>query len=71
MVLSTIPLTSLFSFVLTFCLCVCIQFLHSIVAMCTGHYPVTSGVVDMTGIEPCKEAESVSERIVNGRMHAL
>ena len=39
--------------------------------MCTGHYPVPSGVVDMTGIEPCKEAESVSECIVNGRMHAI
>ena len=27
----------------------------------TGHYTVPSGVVDMTGIERCKEAESVSE----------
>ena len=39
--------------------------------MCTGHYPVSSGTVDMTGIEPCKEVESVSECIVNGRMHAV
>ena len=37
--------------------CVCIQLLYSIVAMCTGHYPVPSGMVDMTGIEPCKEVE--------------
>ena len=51
--LSTRPLASLFSLVLTFCLCVCIKLLYSIVAMCTGHYPVPSGTVDMTGIEPC------------------
>ena len=37
--------------------------------MCTGHYPVPSGAVDMTGIEPCKKIESVN--IVNGRMRAI
>ena len=45
--------------------------LCSIVAMCTGHYPVPSGAVDMTGIEPCKKVESVSECIVNGRVRAI
>ena len=69
--LSTIPLTSLFSFVLTFCLSVCIQFVYSIVATCTGHYPVLLGAVCVTGTEPRKEVESVSECTVNGRMHAI
>ena len=69
--LSTIPLTSLFSFVLTFCLSVCIQFVYSIVATCTGHYPVLLGAVCVTGTEPCKEVESVSECTVNGRIHAI
>ena len=50
--LSTRPLISLFSFVLTFCLCVLIKRLCSIVAIFTGHYPVPSDAVDMTGIEP-------------------
>ena len=71
--LSTWPLTSLFSFVLT-CLCVCIIFLSSsifTVAMFTGHYPVPSGAVNMTRTEPCKEAESVSKCIAIGWMHAI
>ena len=50
---------------------VCKKRFYSIIAMCTGHYPVPSGAVDMTGIEPCKEVESVSECIVIGRMHAV
>ena len=66
--LSIRPLTSFFFFVRTFCLCICIYW---IVTMCTGHYPVPSCAVDMTGIEPCKEVESVSECIVNGWMHAV
>ena len=71
--LSTRPLTSIFSFVLTFCLCVCLKRLYSIVAMCTGHGPVPSGAVDMTdrAMQPCKEAESVSECIVTGWMRAV
>ena len=69
--LSTRPLTSIFSFVLTFCLCVCLKLLYYIVAMFTGHYPVPSDAVDMTGIEPCEEVETVSECIVNGRMHLI
>ena len=36
-----------------------------------AHTRTRTGAVDMTGIEPCKEVESVSECIVNGRMHAI
>ena len=39
--------------------------------MCAGHYPVPSGAVDTTGIELCKEVESVSKCIVIARMHAI
>ena len=49
----------------------CLKRLYSIVAMFIGHYSVPSDAVDMTGIEPCEEVESVSECIVNGRMHLI
>ena len=45
--------------------------MHTILVFCSSHYPVPSGVVDMTGIEPCKEVESMSECMVNGRLHAI
>ena len=69
--LSTRPLTSILSFVPTFSLYVCIEFLYSTGAMCTSHYPVPWDAVDMTGVEPCKEVESERECIVNEWVHAI